>query len=78
MKYHLHRILTDKKIKVTTRFRNSEGYYIPCKDYLNLKRKEIFYVDNDGIFWNITLPNMKTRAKILPAEKFYKCEVSYG
>lgn len=78
-KYHLHRVITDKKIRPYVMWRDG-GYYIRCDDYLNLKRKEIIYIDSFSYCWKIIVPYDKFWCPVIlsPQSKVYKCEVSYG
>jgi hypothetical protein len=78
-KYHLHRVLTDKKMSFKKAY-NEGGYYIPCEDYLNLKRKEILYINDCGLIYKIIIPNTKISwsSLLINHTWFYKCEVSYG
>lgn len=79
MKYHLHRILTDQKLSFGQAY-NDGGYYILCRDYLNLKVKDIFYIDDCGIIHKITIPYGREKdtypSILIESNLFYRCEVS--
>ena len=79
MKYHLHRILLDRKLSFKESY-NIGGYYIPFEDYLNLKRKEILYFDECGTIHKIVIPDSVVgwSSLLIDSEWFYKCEVSCG